>query len=222
MSTHCREPSRYGMPRVACSSNLPRDCRSLSTRRKQLYASGLLGRPGQSRKTAAQQSHDAACADRLRCCAMQHARPRQSVSSSTAPDTLREQLRRQANNLAPNPQQPSQTPTSVDGRRTESIVERTAAHGDMSEADVRSNLQVRYVRLPPLAGSGTVPRTVVMQQLPSCIHGHGCHMTGSAGAATGLGCQDTAAGPAAPREAAGRCAGSRQSSGQAADPVPRS
>jgi hypothetical protein len=39
-------------------------------------------------------------------------------------------------------QQPSEAPRSIDGRRAESIFERTAAYGDMSEADVRSRLQV--------------------------------------------------------------------------------
>ena len=73
-------------------------------------------------------------------CKSQQNTPSPSVRSATPAAALRKQLQQQA--AARNPQPPASPSSPVDGRRAESIIERTATHGNMSEAEVLSRLQV--------------------------------------------------------------------------------
>ena len=101
---------------------------------------GLLGRQSLLPEAARLPSHAAQPRHSQQHCRARHATPRQSVNSSMDPAALQQQLRQQAQDLSSQSSPLQSSP--VDGRRAESIIERTATHGNMSEADVISRLQV--------------------------------------------------------------------------------
>ncbi len=101
---------------------------------------GLLGRQSVLPEAARQPAHAAQRRHGPQHCRAQRAMPSQPVNSSVDPAALQQQLRQQAQDLSSQPS-PSQS-SPIDGRRAESIIERTAAHGSMSEAEVISRLQV--------------------------------------------------------------------------------
>jgi len=110
---------------------------------------GLLGRQSVLPEAARQPHHAAQRMHSPQLCRAQRATPSQSVNSSMDPAALQQQLRQQAQDLS-SLSSPSQS-SPIDGRRAESIIERTAAHGSMSEAEVISRLQVTAsTTFPPL------------------------------------------------------------------------
>ena len=100
----------------------------------------LAGRHSLLPEAARPPAHAAQRRNGLQHCWAQRAAPSQSVNSSMPPTALQQHLQRQAEDLSQ--QAPPLQSSPVDGRRAESIIERTAAHGSMPEAEVISRLQV--------------------------------------------------------------------------------
>ena len=100
---------------------------------------GLLGRRFLLPEAARQPTNAGQCRHKPKHCRAEHATPGQSVNSSMSSAASQQRLRQQAQDLG-RQSSPSQS-SPVDGRRAESIIERTAAHGNMSEAAVLSRLQ---------------------------------------------------------------------------------
>ena len=109
---------------------------------------GLLGRQSLLPEAARLPTHAAQRRHGPQHCRAQGATPSQSVNSSMDPAALQQQLRQQAQDLR-SQSSPSQS-SPIDGRRAESIIERTAAHGNLSEAEVISRLQVTTSATLPL------------------------------------------------------------------------
>ena len=137
-TTPCPNFGQGGIAAVNRQRPLKHPVWSLS-RGTMLY-DGVRGRQHQLLEAPRRLSSGAAHRVSPQCCKAQHKLGSASVQSPEPTVAPPEQLQQRAQAL--NWQPPPTRPSPVDGRRADSIIERTATHGNMSEAEVVSRLQV--------------------------------------------------------------------------------